>query len=77
MRKNKIDRNFINSTDQTTLKSETLICVICDKKILESQKFDRIVYVGITHWYHESCGKQLVFDFVDKLPSEKKYGDNP
>ena len=74
MSKNPIDREFIAKTDQLTIETDPLICSLCKIKITEAERFDKIVFLGSTHWYHESCGKQLVFDKLDTiLTIDEKY----
>lgn len=75
MRKNDLDREYVNTTDQLTIETDPLICSLCKVKIMESERFDKVVFLGSTHYYHESCGKQLVFDKLDNtLTIEEKYG---
>lgn len=67
------NQDLINSTDQETI-DEKLICSLCKTQILETQKFDKVVFIGTTHWYHHSCGQELVFDKLDKtLTLREKY----
>jgi hypothetical protein len=72
LKKNR-NQEIINTTEQETI-DEKLVCSLCDTIIVEEQRFDKIVFIGNTFWYHESCGKQLVFDKLDKkLTLQEKY----
>jgi len=49
-----------------------LTCSLCNEKIWEYERFDRIMRFGYVKYYHDSCAVELVQEKLDKLEVDKR-----